>query len=1012
MKYLAVLVVIVLVLAPLGSIFWLRPHEEDDPALSAIFENHPATPQRFPWTTSRISGSPELPPAYRTVPAFPHLKFDKPVILTHAPGTPRLFVAEQHGRIFSFPNDPACSQPDLFIDLKKDLQSIKPDGPASGVRDCYGLAFHPDFEKNRYCYICYVLNAKARGKELPDGTRVSRFTVTNTDPPRVEPASEKIIITWLAGGHNGGCLKFGKDGYLYISTGDATPPNPPDALDVGQDMTSLLSSILRIDVDHPEGDQPYSIPADNPFVSMPGVRGEKWAYGFRNPWKISIDRLTGDLWVGDVGWELWEMVYRIEKGGNYGWSVMEGPQQVRPEAKRGPTPILPPTISLPHSMAASVTGGYVYRGKRLKGLYGAYVFGDWETRRMWAARWDGSKIASMDEIIEPAVRIVAFGEDAEGELYIVDHDDGTISQLAENATKPANHAFPRQLSDTGLFQSVTQHRLAAGVMPFVINAEMWADHATAERFIALPGVSTVLVNDRPKPVPGSMFNRLLEFPTDTVLVKTLSLEMERGNPTSRRRIETQVLHYTGKTWNGYSYQWNDSQTDAALVPADGAERTFSVADTTAPGGHHHQTWTFQGRAQCARCHNPWPQHTLAFNLPQLNRDVVEGSFYGNQLELLRSLKILADAPKDPKRKEKPGSTPAAVPRLTNPYDEKADLNLRARSYLQVNCAHCHQMGAGGSAEIDFRFDLAMDKTKSLRVRPIQGTFEIADPLILAPGDPYRSVLFYRISKLGRGRMPMIGSELLDERGQKLIHDWIYHLAIPQDHLASIDQLRNQKVPAKRAEIIGRLLKNTSTALLLARTIQQNGLEEPARSEVIAAAMARPEVQVRDLFETFVPDDQRVRRLGNQFPPAAVLALTGDPMRGRELFFNNATMQCKSCHRIQGTGSTLGPDLSEIGKKYTGAQLLESLVDPSRLIDPKYASTLVALRDGRVVTGVLTEKTDTEIVLRDVRDLEHRIARKDIEEMMVQKTSLMPEGLLRDLTAQQAADLLEYLKSLR
>jgi hypothetical protein len=197
--------------------------------------------------------------------------------------------------------------------------------------------------------------------------------VTDTDPPRVDPASEEIIITWLAGGHNGGCLAFGPDGYLYISTGDATPPSPPDGLDAGQDMSRLLSGILRIDVDRRDGDRPYSIPPDNPFVTLEGARPEKWAYGFRNPWKISFDRTTGDLWCGDVGWELWELVHRIERGGNYGWSIMEGPQPVKVEGRRGPTPILPPTIALPHSEAASVTGGYVYRGKKFPALAGAYV---------------------------------------------------------------------------------------------------------------------------------------------------------------------------------------------------------------------------------------------------------------------------------------------------------------------------------------------------------------------------------------------------------------------------------------------------------------------------------------------------------------------------------------------------------------------------------------------------------------------------------------------------------------
>ena len=197
---------------------------------------------------------------------------------------------------------------------------------------------------------------------------MSRFTVTKTDPPRIDPASEEIVITFLGGGHNGGDLHFGPDGMLYISTGDAASPNPPDPLNTGQDSSDLLSSILRIDVDRKDAGKNYAVPKDNPFVGMKDVRPEIWAYGFRNPWRMSFDRQTGDLWVGDVGWELWEMVHRVEKGGNYGWSIMEGPQPIKPTQKIGPTPIRPPMIELPHTIAASVTGGYVYRGKKFPEL--------------------------------------------------------------------------------------------------------------------------------------------------------------------------------------------------------------------------------------------------------------------------------------------------------------------------------------------------------------------------------------------------------------------------------------------------------------------------------------------------------------------------------------------------------------------------------------------------------------------------------------------------------------------
>src|SRR5262249_13375338 len=221
--------------------------------------------------------------------------------------------------------------------------------------------------------------------------------------------------------------------------------------------------------DHEARGKAYAVPVDNPFIKTPKARPEVWAYGFRNPWRMSFDRATGDLWLGDVGWEKWEMVYRVKKGGNYGWSVMEGPQPVRPEAKRGPTPILPPNIAYPHTEGASVTGGYVYRGKRLKDLVGAYLNGDWMSRRIWGTRFDGDKITWHKELAKGTGQIVAFGETDDAELYFLNYDAGTISKLEPNAAKDNSADFPRKLSETGLFDSVKDNRPAPGVLPFSVN---------------------------------------------------------------------------------------------------------------------------------------------------------------------------------------------------------------------------------------------------------------------------------------------------------------------------------------------------------------------------------------------------------------------------------------------------------------------------------------------------------------------------------------------------------------
>jgi putative heme-binding domain-containing protein len=1023
--------------------------------------------RRVPWTTSRIKGSPEPPPPYRFERVFPKLTFKNPLLITTAPGTDRLFIGEQAGKLFSFHPRPDCDRADLFLDLTQELHSWDKER-VKGVGAVYGLTFHPQFRKNRYCYICYVLDSKKDGEQLPEGSRVSRFRVTATDPPRVDPASEQILLTFLAGGHNGGDLHFGPDGYLYISTGDATDPSPPDKFDTGQDISDLLSSILRIDVDHAGQGKPYAIPPDNPFVGMPGARPEIWAYGFRNPWRMSFDRQTGDLWVGDVGWEMWEMVYHVRRGGNYGWSVMEGPQQVRPESKRGPTPILPPALAFPHSEAASITGGYVYRGKCFPDLVGAYICGDWMSRKIWGTRFDKDDHVLWQQVLaEGKQRIVAFGEDHDGELYFLGYDEhGTIHRLARNQnTAQASAAFPRKLSDTGLFASVKNHEPAPGVLPFSINAEQWNDHASAERWVALPGESTVRLYDAEIPVPDTpYFKGTLFFPQDAVLVRTLSLEMERGQPQSRRRIETQILHYDDGDWYGYSYRWNDDQTDATLVAAGGAERTLTIADRQAPGGKRKQKWHFPSRAECVQCHNGWVGFTLAFTEPQLAREHTYGSIADDQLRTLKHIGIItptkAPEPKasDPKLALLPGQR---RPRLVNPYDPAADLSERARSYLHVNCSQCHDFGAGGTTMIVLRYSFPLEETKTVDVRPVQGTFDLTDARIIAPGDPYRSVLYYRMSKLGRGRMPHIGSEIVDERGIRLIHDWIQHLPPHQEDRALIARLRlldqsaarghepdpaqlagalaqagsrqnvtpeeRQKAEidqraqaqerfkagtAERGEIIQKLLSSTTGALLLMHAVEERRYSDAVRGEIVAASQTRAEPQVRDLFERFVPDDQRVARLGTLIKPEQLLNLKGDAARGKDLFLKSTTLQCTNCHRVGTTGSTLGPDLTQIGKKYTRAQILENILEPSKTIDPKYATYLVETNDGQVHTGLLGERTATEVVLRNTGDKEVRIPAAKVEKLVAQKVSLMPEQLLRDLTAEQAADLLEYLSSLK
>jgi len=972
----------------------------------------PADEKRVPWTTSKITGSPDPPHAYRVVPAFPKLKFKNSLHITNAPGSDRLFVVEQGGKIFSFPNRQDVEKADLAIDVSKDLTSWKPGGKIQGFDAAYGLTFHPKFAENRYCYVCYVL--KGKGAELPDGSRVSRFTVTKTEPPKIEPASEQILFTFLAGGHNGGCLAFGPDGYLYISTGDATSPNPPDALDTGQDCSDLLSSVLRIDVDKQDPGKAYAVPKDNPFVGLADVRPEIWSFGFRNPWKMSFDRATGDLWLGDVGWELWEMVYKVKKGGNYGWSIKEGPQSVKPEGKIGPTPILPPTVAFPHTEAASITGGYVYRGKKHKDLVGAYVCGDWMSRKYWAIRAEGDKPATTIEIAQGSPKVVSFAEDNDGELYILDYNETSagiyVLELNADASKP-RPPFPTRLSETGLFADVVKQVPAAGVYSYAINAEPWADHATAQRLVGLPGTSSATFYRHDEPVPDTAwFKARVFFPKDGVLARTFSLEMPhegvRENwPVATRRLETQILHFDGYEWRGYSYRWNDEQTDATLVPAAGQDVELTVKDPKAPGGVRKQTWHFPSRTECRQCHNPWAGEVLGFTEAQLSHSSKAGGS-PDEFRRLTELGIVKLG------KLNSGDKPAKP--LVNPHDQSQELTARARSYLHVNCAHCHQFGAGGSVNIELRYETAPEATLAIDTKPVQGTFSIPECRIIAPGDPYRSILYYRMAKQGRGRMPHIGSELVDEAGVRLIGEWLRQLPPKSEDRALLDKCCNPDRkwnPSERKAAIDKLLATPTGALMLQEAWDTNKLPDFVRPDVLAVAATR-DAAIRDLFERFVPDSQKVKRLGTVIRPEALLAIKGDVARGKEVFFKTTGLQCATCHTIAGQGGQIGPDLSDVGKRLTKRQILESIVDPSKDIDPKFAAYQVQTDDERQLTGLVVARDAESLTIRDAQGKDTKVPLKNVGAQIPSKKSLMPDQLLRDLTAEQAADLLAYLESLR
>lgn len=382
----------------------------------------------------------ELPLAVEIVPAFPNLAWPdeitgidegkprdlRPIIITGSgDGSGRMFVATQYGTIHFFENNPEATDVHTFLDIRDRVMPFKFYEAEEGF---LGMAFHPKFKENGELFVYY--NPKGT-KERPHVVRISRFKLKPDNPNEGDPASEEILLEidepyW---NHKGGTAAFGPDGYLYLGVGDGGAFNDPHMN--GQNLQSLMGKILRIDVDHkteavPGGQGqgrpalPYAIPKDNPFANEPRyARGEVWASGIRNPWRISFDRETGQGWIADVGQDTWEEIDLLVKGGNYGWNLREakhkfGPGGVEPEPR-----LIEPIWEYHHDVGKSITGGYVYRGKKIPELVGGYLYADFVAGKLWALWYDQEKkeVTANRIIRENGMPVMTFGEDDEGEVY-------------------------------------------------------------------------------------------------------------------------------------------------------------------------------------------------------------------------------------------------------------------------------------------------------------------------------------------------------------------------------------------------------------------------------------------------------------------------------------------------------------------------------------------------------------------------------------------------------------------
>lgn len=355
--------------------------------------------------------------------AFTNLSFSKPVLLTHAPDTTdRIFLVSQTGQIHVFPNDSLVPSATEFLDISDSINTNL------GEQGLLGLAFHPNYAQNGYFYVNYTTGSSPNRR-----TVIARYSVDSININAGDPASEFILleINQPFANHNGGMIEFGPDGYLYIGMGDGGSGGDPQ--NHGQNRTTLLGAMLRIDVDTTTGGLNYGIPPDNPYVGNgQGYREEIWAYGLRNPWRFSFDSQSGDLWAGDVGQNAWEEVDLIKKGHNFGWRIMEGFHCYNPPSGCDTAGLTLPHFEFSHGLGFSVTGGYVYRGSNHPGLVGKYIFGDYGSGRIWALEHDNGVTVRTVELDNSTYSISSFGVDQDNELYFLDYFAGTIYRFADN----------------------------------------------------------------------------------------------------------------------------------------------------------------------------------------------------------------------------------------------------------------------------------------------------------------------------------------------------------------------------------------------------------------------------------------------------------------------------------------------------------------------------------------------------------------------------------------------------
>jgi uncharacterized repeat protein (TIGR03806 family) len=650
--------------------------------------------------------------------------FVAPLLVTSAPGDPdHVYVVQQDGRVWRVPRNPDADTADLFLDIRDRVSQ------RGGERGLLGLAFDPDYETSGRFYVNYVNDGP------PRITVIASFQRAGADPV-ADPGSETRLLTYEQpfATHNGGWVGFGPDRNLYIASGDGGGLGDPN--NNAQRLDTPLGKVLRIT-------RSGAIPRGNPFVADSQARGEIWAYGLRNPFRMAFDSVTGELWAADVGQSTWEEVNLIRRGANYGWRVFEGNQDYINPDGLSPDAFTPPVHAYSRDEGCSVIGGAVYRGGKIPSLTGRFVYTDHCSGTLWALEAKRAALVANTVIGQIPGNPTSIGEDQDGELFVTTLT-GEIYRITPTAGT-SDPVFPPLLSQTGLFLDTAALQPAPDLIPYEVRLSFWSDRADKRRWFRVPEGSKV----RFRPVSAWV------MPVGSVTVKHFDIRMADGTP---RRLETRVFQHLAQGWRGATYRWNAAETDAELVTARTMETLQVLTDE---GKQVEQVWEYPSPSACLRCHTEAAGGgVLGLTTVQVNRKIP--GTQDNQLAAFASAGLF----------EKPIEAPEQYPALVQPRDESLPLELRARAYLHVNCAQCHRPDGPTGVDMDLRWFTAIGRTRTIGVEPAGTTLDIPGAVRIAPGDPERSLIWQRMRRRDAQAMPPVGSHVVHAGAVKMIGDWI------------------------------------------------------------------------------------------------------------------------------------------------------------------------------------------------------------------------------------------------